>query len=110
MSKYGIFLLGITAGAVFISTALKKGRKIMATAVLERIKLKCAVIDLIYDEEVNVWIAMSQDVPGLVLESDSKDKLKERVRLAAPELLQLNGVEFDENLLMNFREVERVFK
>ncbi|MCL2107933.1 MAG: DUF1902 domain-containing protein [Oscillospiraceae bacterium] len=77
------------------------------TATLE--KIKCVIIYLIYDEEVDVWIAMSEDVPGLVLESESKETLKKRVKLAAPELLELNGVEFDEDLLINFREVERVF-
>ena len=36
------------------------------------------------------WIATSQDVPGLVLESDSIDALLERVRFTVPELIELN--------------------
>ena len=47
-------------------------------------------IDFFWDEEACVWIATSQDVPGLVLEHDSLDILMGRVRLAAPELLELN--------------------
>jgi len=47
-------------------------------------------VNLIRDEEASVWIAVSDDIPGLVLESDSLDKLVYRVRLAAPELLELN--------------------
>ena len=43
------------------------------------------------DSEAAVWIATSQDVPGLVLESGSFDALLERVRYAIPELLELNG-------------------
>ena len=45
-----------------------------------------------WDEEAAVWIATSDDVPGLVLESGSFDALVERVKLAVPELLKLNGV------------------
>ena len=46
-----------------------------------------------WDEESSVWIAESQDLPGLILESGSFDALVERVKIAIPELLELNGVE-----------------
>ena len=49
------------------------------------------LIKMIWDPEAAVWIAESDDVPGLVLESGSFDALIERVRFAAPELLALNG-------------------
>ena len=48
-------------------------------------------IKLVWDEEAAVWIATSQDVPGLVMESGSFDALLERVRIAVPELVELNG-------------------
>ena len=48
------------------------------------------VVNLIWDDEANVWIATSDDIPGLVLESGSFDALLERVRFAVPELLTLN--------------------
>ena len=44
-----------------------------------------------WDAEAAVWIATSEDVPGLVLESGSFDALIERVRYAVPELIELNG-------------------
>lgn len=47
-------------------------------------------IIITWDEEAAVWIAESDDVPGLVLESNSLDALIKRVRDAAPELLELN--------------------
>ncbi len=50
-------------------------------------------INLIWDDEAQVWIATSDDIPGLVLESGSFDALLERVRFAVPELLELNGTE-----------------
>ena len=46
------------------------------------------VINLTWDNEANVWIATSEDIPGLVLESNSFDAILER--FAIPELLELN--------------------
>ena len=48
-------------------------------------------VTLSWDPDAAVWIATSEDIPGLVLESGSFDALIERVRFAAPELLALNG-------------------
>lgn len=50
------------------------------------------LIRVTWDPEVRVWVAESDDVPGLVLESGSFDALIERVRFAVPELLELNGM------------------
>lgn len=47
-------------------------------------------VNFLWDDEASVWIATSEDVPGLVLESGSFDALKERVKSAIPELLELN--------------------
>jgi len=48
-------------------------------------------VNLTWDAEAAVWIATSDDIPGLVLESGSFDALLERVRFAAPELIELNA-------------------
>ena len=48
-------------------------------------------IDYQWDEEAKVWIVTSEDVPGLVLESDSRDDLTGTVRDVVPELVKLNG-------------------
>ena len=50
-------------------------------------------IRMTWDEEAQVWIATSEEIPGLVLESGSYDALIERVRQAAPEIIALNGQE-----------------
>ena len=52
--------------------------------------MKCRV-SFVWDGEADVWIATSEDVPGLVLESGSFDALVERVKVAIPELLELNS-------------------
>ena len=51
------------------------------------------IINFTWDSEANVWIATSNDIPGLVLESGSFDALLERTRYAVPELLELNASE-----------------
>ena len=47
-------------------------------------------IQIVWDDEARVWIATSEDLPGLVLESGSVDALIERVRVAASELLEID--------------------
>jgi len=47
-------------------------------------------VKMIWDRKAEVWIATSEDVPGLVLESGSFDALLERVKYAIPELNELN--------------------
>lgn len=48
-------------------------------------------VKMTWDGEADVWVATSDDVPGLVLESGSFDALLERIKYAIPELLELNG-------------------
>lgn len=59
-----------------------------------------------WDTDSLVWIATSEDIPGLVLESGSLDALMERVRHAVPELLSLNGLEAD-GVFLSFRSEKR---
>lgn len=58
-------------------------------------------INFIWDSEAAVWVATSDDIPGLVLESGSFDALLERVRIAAPELLELNNAQ-KRSLMLSF--------
>ena len=59
------------------------------------------IVDFTWDREACVWIATSEDIPGLVLESGSFDALLERTRYAIPELLELNAS--DRPLILTFR-------
>ncbi|MBR4514566.1 MAG: DUF1902 domain-containing protein [Lachnospiraceae bacterium] len=49
------------------------------------------VIRISRDNEAGVWIAVNDYIP-LALESESLDNLIERVRVAVPELLELNNL------------------
>ena len=44
-----------------------------------------------WDSAAGVWVAESDDVPGLVAEAESMNALVEKVRVLLPELLELNG-------------------
>ena len=44
-----------------------------------------------WDEEAQVWVAESDDVPGLVTEASSLDQLVEKLKTLIPELLAENG-------------------
>ena len=66
-------------------------------------------IKMLWDEEAGVWVATSDDVPGLVLESGSFDALLERVRFAVPELLELNSDTHSEMFLtFSSERLERI--
>ncbi|MDR0908197.1 MAG: DUF1902 domain-containing protein [Spirochaetaceae bacterium] len=52
-------------------------------------------VELDWDDEASVWLATSDDVPGLVLESGSLDALMERVKYAVPDLLNVHDAKID---------------
>jgi hypothetical protein len=58
--------------------------------------MECTV-SLTWDNEAYVWLAGSNDVPGLALESGSLDALMERVKYAIPDLLDLKDTELKIN-------------
>lgn len=65
-------------------------------------------VNVTWDNEAGVWIAQSDDIPGLVLEGGSLDALIERVRFAAPELIELNKAPAVNTLLFSVERREMV--
>ncbi|ADJ28732.1 DUF1902 domain-containing protein [Nitrosococcus watsonii] len=49
-------------------------------------------IEALWDEQAHVWVATSEDVPGLATEADTQEALMEKLNMMVPELLVLNGV------------------
>jgi len=47
-------------------------------------------VNLVWDYESDRWHTETDDVPGLVLESGSFDALVEKVKLIAPDMLEMN--------------------
>jgi hypothetical protein len=62
---------------------------------------------LVRDDEAGKWFAQNDDIP-LVLEDDSLDALIRRVKLAAPELLELNGQSYTNTRLLFKMESQAV--
>ena len=44
-----------------------------------------------WDDEAAVWVATSDDVPGLVTEAQTLEALDSKLKLLVPELLEANG-------------------
>ena len=49
-------------------------------------------IDAFWDADLAVWVATSENVPGLATEAESFDELQQKLRTMVPELLVLNRV------------------
>jgi len=49
-------------------------------------------VEAFWDEEAHVWVASSNDVPGLTTEADTMEHLMAKLRILIPELLQANGM------------------
>jgi predicted RNase H-like HicB family nuclease len=45
-----------------------------------------------WDAKASVWVAESDDVPGLITEADDLEALMGKLRVMIPELLEANGV------------------
>lgn len=49
-------------------------------------------VEAVWDGEARVWVATSEDVPGLATESESLEELTEKLKELIPELLEANGL------------------
>jgi predicted RNase H-like HicB family nuclease len=45
-----------------------------------------------WDDEAYVWVATSDDVPGLATEAETAEELVEKLKRLIPELLEANGL------------------
>ena len=70
--------------------------------------MKC-VVKLIWNEEDNFWYSKSMDKRfGLTLESNSLDVLIEKVKIAAPEMLELIGCTGEIDLSFEIERVDKI--
>jgi predicted RNase H-like HicB family nuclease len=51
-----------------------------------------------WDEEAMVWVATSDDVPGLATEAVTMEALIEKLKVMIPELLMANNAAFDDEV------------
>ena len=45
-----------------------------------------------WDPEARVWVATTEDVPGLVTEAETPDELVRKLQIMIPDLLEENGI------------------
>ena len=45
-----------------------------------------------WDDEAGVWVASSEDAPGLATGADTLEALIEKLKIVIPELLEANGL------------------
>ena len=55
-------------------------------------KGRVVYVKAIWDEEAQVWVATSEDVPGLATEADTLEQLIKKLQVMIPELLKANGL------------------
>lgn len=53
---------------------------------------KALEVHALWDESAQVWIATSEDIPGLCVQAGTFEELLDTVAGLAPDLLELNGV------------------
>jgi hypothetical protein len=71
------------------------------------------VVHATWDGDADVWVAESDDVPGLIAQAATPQALLSKLRVLVPELLELNGCapEFGEvslEVVGSYRQQERI--
>jgi len=56
------------------------------------------LVRALWDPEASVWVAESDDVPGLATEAESLDALMRKINIMIPELLGMNDGSFGEDV------------
>ena len=51
-----------------------------------------------WDDDAKVWVAESDDVPGLITEADTVSALVQKLKYLIPELLNANGCSDDDEI------------
>lgn len=64
-------------------------------------------VKISWDDEAKVWTANCDEIP-LAMEDGSLDKLMYRVKIAAPELIELNNLPKYDSLFMNLMQREKM--
>jgi predicted RNase H-like HicB family nuclease len=53
--------------------------------------MRILTVSAVWDDEADVWVACSDDVPGLITEADTFTELRTKLLDLIPELLAENG-------------------
>lgn len=53
------------------------------------------VVQATWDDAAKVWVADSDDIPGIAAEAEDQEKLRAKLAVLIPEMIELNHVEID---------------
>ncbi len=53
------------------------------------------VVQATWDDAAKVWVADSDDIPGIAAEAEDQGKLRAKLAVLIPEMIELNHVEID---------------
>ena len=56
-------------------------------------------VEAFWDEEAKVWVASSDDVPGLITEAATMELLMQKIRVLIPELFRANKIVTGEEMI-----------
>jgi predicted RNase H-like HicB family nuclease len=56
-------------------------------------------VEAFWDAEAKVWVASSDDVPGLITEAATMELLMQKIRILIPELFRANKIITDEEII-----------
>jgi predicted RNase H-like HicB family nuclease len=57
--------------------------------------MKAINVKAFWDNDASVWVAESIDIPGLITEAETMEKLIAKIKTLIPELLEANGKEWE---------------
>ena len=75
--------------------------------VTETAMRKQLVIDAKWDSRVRVWVATSEDVPGVAVEADTTNETMDILKDVILDLMEANGVEAKDDLEVVVRFAQR---
>ena len=65
-----------------------------------------------WDNEAQVWVADSDDIPGVAAEAESREKLQDKLAVLIPEMIELNNVEVDQTepleIVIHYHREDRI--
>ena len=68
------------------------------------------VVTALWDKEAGVWVAESEDIPGLVTEAETIEALLAKLEVMVPELLELNLGQVPKGVVPIQLHTEHTFK
>jgi len=75
-------------------------------------KSRTYVVEATWDNEAGMWVAESDDIPGVVAEAEDQETLRSKLAILIPEMIELNNVPVDRSkpldIVIRYRREDRI--